>query len=116
MQAIRLKSRSALYWSSLAQCFYIQARYRSDDQRLLELAVEYMKVAVSLKPNDYLLWNALGVIVAHPGRVSVTISSATVSCHSRQRAWICAALFLQIASAATVSNRVHEPRSSLLPT
>ena len=69
MQAIRLKSRSAVYWSSLAQCVYIQARYRSNDQQLFTLALEYMKVAVSLKSNDYLLWNALGVIAAHPGRI-----------------------------------------------
>ncbi|CAF0867411.1 unnamed protein product [Adineta ricciae] len=66
MQAIRLKSRSAVYWSALAQCVYIQARYRSNDQQLFTLALEYMKVAVSLKSNDYLLWNALGVIAAHP--------------------------------------------------
>ncbi|CAF0871759.1 unnamed protein product [Rotaria sp. Silwood1] len=66
MQAIRLNSRSAVYWSCLAQCVYIQARYNSDDQRLLMMALEYMKVAISLKPNDHLLWNALGVVAAHP--------------------------------------------------
>jgi hypothetical protein len=69
MQAIRLKSRSAVYWSCLAQCVYIQARYNSDDQHMLTLALDYMKVAISLKPNDYLLWNTLGVIAAHPGRL-----------------------------------------------
>jgi hypothetical protein len=68
MQAIRLKSRSAIYWSCLAQCVYIQARYNSDDQRMISLALEYFKVAISLKPNDYLLWNAVGVVAAHPGR------------------------------------------------
>ncbi|CAF3398891.1 unnamed protein product [Rotaria socialis] len=66
MQAIRLKSRSAVYWSCLAQCVYIQARHNSDEQRMLMLALEYMKVAISLKPNDHLIWNALGVIAAHP--------------------------------------------------
>ncbi|CAF2532518.1 unnamed protein product [Rotaria sp. Silwood2] len=66
MQAIHLKSRSAVYWSCLAQCVYIQARYNSDDQRLLMLALEYIKVAISLKPNDHLLWNTLGVVAAHP--------------------------------------------------
>ncbi|CAF0802751.1 unnamed protein product [Rotaria sordida] len=66
MKAIHLKSRSAVYWSCLAQCVYIQARYNSDDQRMLMLALEYMKVAISLKPNDHLLWNALGVVAAHP--------------------------------------------------
>ncbi|CAF2759659.1 unnamed protein product [Rotaria sp. Silwood2] len=69
MQAIHLKSRSAVYWSCLAQCVYIQARYNSDDQRLLMLALEYIKVAISLKPNDHLLWNTLGVVAAHPARL-----------------------------------------------
>ncbi|CAF4366722.1 unnamed protein product, partial [Adineta steineri] len=32
MQAIRLKSRSSVYWSCLAQCVYIQARYHSNDE------------------------------------------------------------------------------------
>ncbi|CAF3843790.1 unnamed protein product [Adineta steineri] len=66
MQAIRLKSRSSVYWSCLAQCVYIQARYHSNDERMLLLSFEYMKVALSLKPTNYLLWNALGVIAAHP--------------------------------------------------
>ncbi len=68
MQAIHLKPRSAVYWSCLAQCVYIQARYNSDDQRMFTLALEYLKIAISLKPNDHLLWNALGVVAAHPGR------------------------------------------------
>jgi cytochrome c-type biogenesis protein CcmH/NrfG len=68
MQSIRLKPRSPVYWSSLAQCVYIQARYHSDDQRMFTLALEYLKIAISLKPNDYLIWNALGVVAAHPGR------------------------------------------------
>lgn len=67
MQAIHLKSRSAVYWSCLAQCVYIQARYKSDDQHMLQSSIEYMKVALSFKSNDYLLWNALGVIAAHAG-------------------------------------------------
>lgn len=66
MQAIRLKPRSSLYWSCLAQAVYLQARYQSDDQLLLKQALDYMKVALSLKPKDPLLWNALGVIAAHP--------------------------------------------------
>ena len=66
MQAIRLKSRSPVYWSCLAQCLYLQSRYKSDDPRLLKQALDYMKVALSLKPKDHLLWNALGVIAAHP--------------------------------------------------
>jgi hypothetical protein len=68
MQAIRLKSRSSVYWSSLAQCVYIQARHNADDQRMFTQALEYMKVAISLKPTNYLLWNALGAIAAHPGK------------------------------------------------
>ena len=68
MQAIRLKPRSPVHWSCLAQCVYIQSRLNSDDQRMLTLASEYLKIAISLKPNDYLLWNALGVVAAHPGR------------------------------------------------
>jgi tetratricopeptide (TPR) repeat protein len=66
MQAIHLKPRSAVYWSCLAQCVYIQARYNSNDQRMFTLALEYLKIAISLKPNDHLLWNALGVVAAHP--------------------------------------------------
>jgi superkiller protein 3 len=73
MQAIRLKSRSAIYWSCLAQCVYIQARYNSDDERMFTLALDYLKVAISLKPNDYLLWNALGVVAAHPGKLEEEI-------------------------------------------
>lgn len=68
MQAIRLRPRSPVYWSCLAQCVYVQSRFNSDDQRMLTLASEYLKIAISLKPNDYLLWNALGVVAAHPGR------------------------------------------------
>jgi hypothetical protein len=68
MQAIHLKPRSAVYWSCLAQCVYIQARNNSDDQRMFTLALEYLKIAISLKPSDHLLWNALGVVAAHPGR------------------------------------------------
>lgn len=71
MQAIRLKPRSAVYWSCLAQCVYIQARYNSDNQSMFTIALDYMKVAISLKPNDYLLWNALGVIAAHPGKLKI---------------------------------------------
>ena len=73
MQAIRLKPRSAVYWSCLAQCAYIQARYNSHKDHMLMTALEYMKVAVSLKPNDHLLWNALGVVAAHSGIVLVFI-------------------------------------------
>ena len=69
MQAIRLKPRSAVYWSCLGQCLSIQARYNADDQRMLKSALEYLRVAVSLKPTDHLLWNALGVVAAHPGRL-----------------------------------------------
>ena len=68
MQAIQLKPRSAVYWSCLAQCVYIQARHNSDDQRMFTLAFEYLKIAISLKSTDHLLWNALGVVAAHPGR------------------------------------------------
>jgi hypothetical protein len=74
MQAIRLKPRSAVYWSCLSQCIYIQARYNSDDQCMFSLAFEYMKVAISLKPNDYLLWNALGVIAVHPGKLEFFVN------------------------------------------
>jgi tetratricopeptide (TPR) repeat protein len=73
MQAIRLKPRSAVYWSCLAQCVYIQARYHSDDQHMFTLALEYLKIAISLKPNDHLLWNALGVVAAHPGKAKFLI-------------------------------------------
>lgn len=69
MQAIRLKPRSAVYWSCLAQCLYIQARYNADDRSMLVSALEYLRIAVSLKPTDHLLWNALGVVAAHPGRL-----------------------------------------------
>ena len=40
---------------------------------MFTLALEYLKVAISLKPNDYLLWNALGVVAAHPGRLEDVI-------------------------------------------
>ena len=70
MQAIRLKPRSPVYWSCLAQSTYIQAFYHSDRPRTMKLAFEYMKVAISLKPKDHLLWNALGVIAARPGKTS----------------------------------------------
>ncbi|CAF1230342.1 unnamed protein product, partial [Didymodactylos carnosus] len=65
MQAIRLCPRSPLYWSCLAHCLYIQYRLKLDDQILLT-SFNYMKIAVSLRTNDYRLWNSLGVIAAHP--------------------------------------------------
>ena len=81
MQAIRLKPRSSAYWSSLAQCMYIQARLKSDDLALLNLALEYMKVAITLKPTDHLLWNSLGVITAHPSKIILN-SNQYLSLHS----------------------------------
>lgn len=69
MQAIRLKPRSAVYWSCLAQCLYVQARHNADDRNMLMSALEYLRIAISLKPTDHLLWNALGVVAAHPGRL-----------------------------------------------
>jgi hypothetical protein len=69
MQAIRLKPRSPVHWSCLAQCLYVKARYQLNDTRLLTRALDYMKVAISLKSTDHLLWNAMGVIAAHPGMI-----------------------------------------------
>lgn len=69
MQAIRLKSRSPVYWSCLAQCLYLQARYKSNDQNLIKQALHYMKIALSLKPKNHLLWNVLGVIAADPSKI-----------------------------------------------
>jgi len=80
MQAIRLKPRSPVYWSCLAQCIYIQARYNSDDQRMFTLALEYMKIAISLKPNDYLLWNTAGVVAAHPGKSEFCFNESKKVC------------------------------------
>lgn len=73
MQAIRLKPRTTVYWSSLAQCLYIQARYNADDQHMLMSALEYLRIAVSLKPTNHLLWNALGVVAAHPSELKYLI-------------------------------------------
>ena len=81
MQAIRLKPHSTVYWSCLAQCLYIQAANNNDNQRMLKSALEYLRVAVSLKPTDHLLWNALGVVAAHPGRLKTL--------EHLKRIWIC---------------------------
>ena len=73
MQAIRLKPRSPVYWSCLAQSVYLQARCKAEDESLLTLAFKYLKVAISLRPKDYVLWNALGVVAAHPSRIQINI-------------------------------------------
>lgn len=128
MQSIRLKRRSPIYWSCLAQCVYIQGRYKREENRpLFTRAFEYMKIAISLRPTDHSLWNALGVIAAHPGRW-IRLCLDQKRCLERECAWtsigllsssvewigICTALLLQITSVTTISHYIRQSWFSLL--
>ena len=128
LQAIRLKPRSPIYWSCLAQCVYIQGRYKPEENRpLFTRAFEYMKIAISLRPTDHSLWNALGVIAAHPGKW-IRLRLNRKRCRERECAqrdigllsfsaeWIgiCTTLLLQITSITTISHCIRESWFSLL--
>lgn len=65
---------------------------------MLTYSLDYMKVALSLKPNDYLLWNALGVIAAHPSKMKTSLCFCNklknvFIFNSYERIWFCSTLF-----------------------